>query len=310
MRTLGKASIGTVAASALAFALVAFALLWSPSRPVEPLLVADLRGQALVVLDPANPESARRIALPGGPHELLMLPDGRVLISLEQSGTLAVADVDSGAVDVIEVGGVPHGLALDEGVVFVTDRSVDLVRRFELDGWRELPAIQTGAWPHAVAMAPGGGLAVASAGPGAVYLDGVEVPVGETTETVAVRADGVVAAAAATEGVVALLSPEGDVLARWEVGGRPVRVAFSPDGETLAVALSAGHAVALITEDRVQHVAVEGVPDGLAFSSDGRVVYVSDVFGGTVTAVDVRSGDVRAVLRGGESTGAILVSSR
>jgi DNA-binding beta-propeller fold protein YncE len=296
--------------SALAFALVGFALLWAPSHSVEPLLVADLRGQALVVLDPAHPDSARRIALPGGPHELLRLPDGRVLVSLEQSGVLAVVEVESGVVETIEVGGVPHGLGLHEGVVFVTDRSVNLVRRFALDGWRELPSVVTGEWPHAVAVTPSGGLAVASAGPGAVYLDGVEVLVGETTETVAVRADGLLAAAAATEGVVVLLSPEGDLLARWEVSGRPVRVAFSPDGNTLAVALSAGQAVALITDDRVRHIPVQGVPDGLAFSSDGRVVYVSDVFGGAVTAVDTRSGEVRAVLRGGESTGAILVSVR
>jgi len=57
-------------------------------------------------------------------------------------------------------------------------------------------------------------------------------------------------------------------------------------------------------------VPVEGVPDGLAFSSDGRIVYASDVFGGAVTAVDVASGEVRAVLRAGESTGALLVASR
>jgi len=303
-------SAATVGASVLAVALVAFALLWSPSSALEPLLVADLRGQALVVLAPAHPEDARRIALPGGPHELLRLPDGRVLVSLEQSGALAVVDVDSGAIQLIEVGGVPHGLALHAGVVLVTDRSVDLVRRFALEGWGELAPVQTGAWPHAVAVTPGGALAVASAGPGAVYLDGAEVPVGETTETVAVRSDGVVAAAAATEGVVVLLSPEGDELARWNLGGRPVRVSFSPDGTTLAVALSAGHAVALIEDDRVMRVAVEGVPDGLAFSSDGRAVYVSDVFGGAVTAVDTTSGEVRAVLRAGESTGAILVSAR
>ena len=303
-------SLGVAGIALLALALAVLAIVWSPERAPTPLLVADLRGHALVVLDPADPAAARRIPLPGGPHELLRLPDGRVLVSLEQSGTLALVDVSSGAVEAIEVGGIPHGLALRDGVIFVTDRSVNLVRRFELDGWRELSSIATGATPHAVALLPDGGLVVTSADPGSVNLDGVDIAVGATTEAVAVREDGAVATAAATDGVVMLIAPDGQVVGRWEVGGRPVRVDFSPEGNTIAVALSAGHAVALIEGDEVRQIAVEGVPDGLAFSSDGQVVYVSDVYGGAVTAVDVASGDVRAVLRGGTSTGALLVLSR
>lgn len=308
MRRLPSAGVGLLALCALA--LVVFAGAWSPERAPTPLLVADLRGHALVVMDPADPGAARRIPLPGGPHELVRLPDGRVLVSLEQSGTLAVVDVSSGAVEEIEVGGFPHGLAYSEGVVFVTDRAAASVRRFELAGWRELSPVGTGAMPHAVAALPGGGLAVTSADPGSVNLDGLDIAVGETTETVAVRADGAVATAAATDGVVMLIAPDGEVVGRWDVGGRPVRVAFSPDGTTIAVALSAGHAVALVEGNRVRRIAVEGVPDGLAFSSDGRVVYASDVYGGAVTAVDVTWGEVRAVLRGGVSTGALLVLSR
>jgi len=293
-----------------AIALGVFAIAWSPSSPPEPLLVADLRGHALLFVDPADPGAAQRIALPGGPHELLRLPDGRVLVSLEQSGGLAVVDVDTGSVELIEVGGLPHGLALDGDTVLVTDRSVNAVRRFDLDGWFEHDPLATGWWPHAVAVTPSGEVAVTSAEPGTVSLGASEVLVGITTEALAVREDGVLAAAAATDGVVVLLAPDGTLLDRWDVGGRPVRVAFSPDGATLAVALSAAHEVALIEGDRVRRVPVEGVPDGLAFSSDGRIVYASDVFGGAVTAVDVASGEVRAVLRAGESTGALLVASR
>lgn len=308
VRPVPSAGVGLLALSALA--LVVFAVAWSPERAPTPLLVADLRGHALVVMDPADPGAARRIPLPSGPHELLRLPDGRVLVSLEQSGALAVVDVSSGTVEEIEVGGIPHGLAISDNVVFVTDRSVNVVRRFELQGWRELSPIGTSAMPHAVAVLPDRGLVVTSADPGSVNLDGLDIAVGETTETVAVRADGAVATAAATDGVVMLIAPDGEVVGRWDVGGRPVRVAFSRDGRTIAVALSAGHAVALIEGDVVRRIPVEGVPDGLAFSSDGHVVYVSDVYGGAVTAVDLASGEVRAVLRGGASTGALLVLSR
>lgn len=300
----------TVLSLLAAIAFGVFALVWSPSSAPEPLLVADLRGHALLVVDPADPAAARRIALPGGPHELLRLPDGRVLVSLEQSGALAVVDVDSGVVELIGVGGLPHGLALAGDTVLVTDRSVSAVRRFDLDRWSEREALSTGWWPHAVAVTPGGEVAVTSAEPGIVSLGTSEAFVGLTTETLAVRADGAVAAAAATDGVVVLLAPDGALLERWDLGGRPVRVAFSSDGRTLAVALSAAHEVALIEGAQVRRVAVEGVPDGLAFSSDGSIVYASDVFGGAITAVDVTSGEVHAVLRVGESTGALLVATR
>ena len=308
VRRAPSVGLGLLVLSAVALAV--FAVAWSPERTPTPLVVADLRGHALVVMDPADPASARSIPLPGGPHELLRLPDGRVLVSLEQSGTLAVVDVSSGAVEEIAVGGVPHGLAVHDGVAFVTDRSANVVRRFEIEGWRELSPVATGATPHAVAVLPDGGLVVTSADPGSVNLDGLDIAVGEMTETVAVREDGAVATAAATAGAVMLIAPDGEIVGRWDVGGRPVRVAFSPDGATIAVALSAGHAVALIEGGGVRHVTVEGVPDGLAFSSDGRVVYVSDVYGGAVTAVDVASSEVRAVLHGSASTGALLVLSR
>ena len=193
-----------------AVALVALALGWSPRSAPDPLIVADLRGHALVVLDPSAPEAARRIDLPGGPHELLRLPDGRVLVSLEQYGALALVDVGSGDVERIEVGGNPHGLALDGDAVLVTDRSVEQVRRFALDDWRELDPLPSSHWPHAVAVTPSGAVAVTSAEPGTVRVGDEETFVGRTTETLAVRGDGAIAAAAATDGVVVLIAEAAD----------------------------------------------------------------------------------------------------
>ncbi len=300
-----------IAALALAAAgLVVFAVTWSPASAPDPLLVADLRGRALIVLDPSNPAAAHRIELHGGPHELLPLPNGRVLVSLEQSGALALVDIDRGDVERIEVGGLPHGLALDGGTVLVTDRASDEVRRFALDGWRELEPLPAGPWPHAVAVLPDGAVALTSADPGTLRVGNVETSVGRTTETLAVRSDGAVAAAAATDGIVVLVASDGTLLGRWKVGGRPVRVVFSPDGETLAVALSAGRGVALIAGDEIRRVSAAGVPDGLAFSADGRLVYASDVYGGALTAIDVRTGTVVAVIDAGVGTGAMLVAGR
>jgi len=46
------------------------------------------------------------------------------------------------------------------------------------------------------------------------------------------------------------------------------------------------------------------------FSSDGRWLYVSDVFGGAVTVVDLARGEVEVMPSVGEATGAILLLER
>lgn len=296
-------------AAVLAVALLSVALRPAEAREAarDTLVVADLRGRALLLIDPTAPGDARRISLPGGPHELLRLPDGRIAVTLEQSGQVVLVDLTTGEVRAHAVGGYPHGLALDaSGALLVTDRAAEAVRRFTLDPWTELGPVPAAGWPHAVVRTPSGEVAIALARADVVQVGAVRLPAPALSETVAVAPDGRIATAGAMDGVVAIFAPDGPLIARHEVGGRPVRVAFDAGGNTLAVALSAGGAVALIEGGVVRVVPVAGVPDGLAFSSDAARVYVSDVAGGRVTAVDVRSASVEAVLAVGEGTGAIL----
>ena len=61
--------------------------------------------------------------------------------------------------ETVELGGLPHGLALLDGTLYVTDRSVGEVRRLRIGDrggeWTELTPLHGGAWPHAVGvMAP------------------------------------------------------------------------------------------------------------------------------------------------------------
>lgn len=282
------------------------------------LVVADLRGQALIVLDPSHPESARRIALPGGPHELLALPDGRVAVSLEQGGAIALVDLAHETAEVRSVGGLPHGLALGRGddgtaLLLVTDRAADAVRRFRLDDFTERAPIGVGAWPHAVAALDGDRVAVALAHADAVRMvgDGDDrvVATSALPETIDVdAAHRRVATAGALGDTVEVVDWLGERVATYPVsGGRPVRVRYAPDG-TLAVALSAARAVEVISPQGVaRRLPVLGTPDGLAFSSDSRVLYAADMAGGRLTAVAVSSGAVLAVIPIGRSAGSILV---
>lgn len=272
------------------------------------LVVADLRGQALIVVDPTAPEAARRIPVPGGPHELLRMPDGRVVVSLEQSGALVLVDLVTGEVERRGVGGRPHGLALQpDGVLLVTDRDAEAVRRFVLASGEELAPLRAEGWPHAVMLGPAGDVIVALASADAVQAGSLRLAAPDLAETVAVAADGRIATAGALDGVVVVYDRAGDIIERYEVGGRPVRVMFDVTADRLAVALSAAGAVAVIEDGRLRIVRVAGVPDGLAFSPDGRWLYASDVYGGAVSVVDLETLEVAAVVAVGAATGAILV---
>lgn len=297
------------------FPLAALALLiaWPTADRVRAaedhtqLLVADLRADELLVIDASTEVVSQRISLPGGGHELLELPDGRIVVSIEQSGLLAV--VDLGASDVLEVpvGGTPHGLALDDGVLLVTDRAVDEIRRFDVDDWSEQTPTLTGRWPHAIALTPDGQIAVAAALDDAIRVGDQALPVSELPETVSVASDGAIASAGAVGGDVHLFDAAGVELQRIPLGGRPVRVLFTPDGESVAVALSASGEVALVDRSgRVRRAAVPGVPDGLAFDPSGERLYVSDVVGGGIAVLDSDDLELVAVIEGGTATGAIL----
>lgn len=309
-----------VVAIIIAIVLATLAVLPSATQAAagERLLVADLRGHALVILDPTRPDAARRIALPGGPHELLRLPDGRFAVSLEQSGAIAVVDLDRGAVESLATGGLPHGLALQHDAegdrLLVTDREHDAVRRFVISGpvstWREVSSAPASGWPHAVVARDDGTFAFVRASDAVLQIDGREVGVSSLPETLALSSDGArVATAGATGGVVHIVGWDGLDRVDAAVGGRPVRTVFSPDGALVAVALSASASVAFVDlQGGVRRAPVVGTPDGLAFSADGRRLYAADMAGGRITAIEVATGHALATFSaGGLSAGSLMV---
>lgn len=271
------------------------------------LVVADVRGGALVVLDLEQPETPRRIALPGNPHELALLPDGRVVASLEGVGALAVVDLDSEDIELVELGGTPHGLALRGDELLVTDRSRDELRRLRLDDWTERSPLATGEDPHTVAVLDGGVIATANAAADTLQLGDRVFAVSRLPEAVA-SAGGELVVAGAGGGEVERFSAGGGRLSSVYLGGRPVRLAYAPDGATLAVALSAAGAVTLLDRDgESARIEVGGVPDGLTFSADGRWLFAGDLLTGSVAVVDIESGREVARWPAGTTAGALLL---
>lgn len=298
----------------LPFALIALVIAWPTADRVRAadhdheLIVADLRTDELIVIEPGTGSVVQRIPLPGAPHELLSLPDGRLLASIEQRGLLVAVDIDRATLEEIALGGIPHGLALDGDTVLVTDRDINQVRRFEIGSWRELAPVAVDRWPHAVAVTEAGSLVVAAALGDTLSVGEHAHEVSALPETVSLAPDGAVATAGAQGGELHVFNPDGTEELQVFLGGRPVRVLFASDGQSIAVALSADAAVALVGRDgTIRRVAIPGVPDGLAFSTDGDRLYVSDVVGGGVAVIDVERAVLSDVWHVGTATGALLV---
>ena len=210
-------------------------------------------------------------------------------------------------VQMLPIGGAPHGLAVAGDTLHVTDRSIGAVRRFAIGTWEERASIPTGAWPHIVAARPDGSLAIANAADDTLTLGDRTLPVSHVPESVAVASDGRVATAGSVGGTLHVFDAAGASVGRYELGGRPVRLLYGPRGRALAAALSADGAVAILERGAVRRIVVGGVPDGLAFSPDGRWLYVGDMHGGGVSVIDLDRSRVVQRFHAGGSAGALLV---
>jgi sugar lactone lactonase YvrE len=145
-------------------------------------------------------------------------------------------------------------------------------------------------------------------------LPDVVIPTSQLPETVAAAPSAPrprLAVAGAFGGAIEVFDLDGTLLARYEVGGRPVRLALTGDGARIAASLSAAGTVAVIEDGGVvRMLATGGTPDGLAFVAGGRLLVVGDLLSGRVQIWDIEGSRLLWSLDAGESAGAILLRLR
>jgi YVTN family beta-propeller protein len=143
---------------------------------------------AVAVIDTSTDQVLRTIAVPAGPHGIVITPDGaRVYVSSDGDSVVSVIDTASDAiVDTIQVGQTPHGLAITPdgrevlvagfgaSQVSIIDTATDLVTA-------QLPVPN----PHNIAISPGGRLAyVVAQAPGETALAILDLATNTQTGTV------------------------------------------------------------------------------------------------------------------------------
>ena len=289
------------------------------------LYVANQMADTISVVDGATFVVVATIPTGRSPHEILVdVSKGVAYVSNRSENTVSVMDLRSRQeLARIPAPGAPHGLALsaDGATLFSTGRQE--INVIDLAARQRVASIPVGQRPHMLRRSPDktrlytgnmrdGTISVIDIARRAVITT---IPVGRTPEDLAISPDGreilvgnqdddsVTVIDAATHAVTATVKlPE---------RGAPIRLRYSPDGQTVFIA-SRRAGAGVLRMDRASrtitgHLPMAGFGGGMNFSPDHRVLYITDLPGGTLAQIDPETMTVIKVLPTGADAECIEV---
>jgi len=287
--------------------------------------VGLFKDDAVAVIDTAQNTVLSTIAVPKGPHGLVVTPDGRkVYVSSDGASTVSVIDTAADRVVAsIDVGANPHGLAISgagsrvlvsgwgSNRALVIDTATDRVIG-------EVPIAQ----PHNGTLSQDGRTAwVASQQQGATALvrlnlatwkEVARVPLDKTPRGLELSPDGrrVFFTLAGVNAIQVLDTATNEIVTQIPVGTSPHYTPFTPDGRwALAVIQGPGELGILDTTSNTLAgtVAVGKAPHWSTSSSDGHTAYVTNEGSNDVSVVDLANRTVTATIAVGNAPRKIAV---
>jgi YVTN family beta-propeller protein len=290
----------------------------APARVRELAVVPLTRANAVAIVDPLTLQQLAVVPTRANPMDVVAAPDGRTAYVLETGPigggagtTIAVLDVRERRVrDRIDIA--PHRnphwavLSADGRTLYVAAApdsaivEVDLASRTTRRVWR---TGAPGSWMFAV-QPDGRKLYAANFDAGSLSIlhrDGRAprlLPLGRQPVAIGLAPDGreLWIGSAGSDTIHVLDTARDAVVAALPVpGGGPVRLAFTPDGTRVVVALGRANAVAVFdtrTRRELGRAATGAGPKGVYVRADGRIAYVSLVGARQLVAVDVRGPQV------------------
>ncbi len=287
--------------------------------------VGLFKDDAVAVLDTAQSTVLRTIAVPKGPHGLVVTPDGRkVYVSSDGASTVSVIDTATDRVVAsIDVGANPHGLAVsgDGSRVLVSGWGSNRALVIDTVTDRVIGEVPV-AQPHNGTLSRDGRTGwVASQQQGATALvrldltmwkEAVRVPLGKTPRGLELSPDGrrLFFTLAGVNAIQVLDSTSNEIVTQIPVGASPHYAPFTPDGRwALAVVQGPGELAILDTVSNTVTgtVSVGKAPHWSMSSSDGRTAYVTNEASNDVSVVDVTRRTVMATIAVGNAPRKIAV---
>jgi DNA-binding beta-propeller fold protein YncE len=95
------------------------------------------------------------------------------------------------------------------------------------------------------------------------------------------------------------------------IGGRPYRVRFTPDGKLVVNTMVATKEILILdaaTRKEVRRIKLESVPLGIAFSADGKLAFVSVVEPDLILKINLETGAVLGRVDVGKAPDGIAVA--
>lgn len=277
----------------------------APEREAPLLLVSNEVGGSITLVDTASFEVVAEIEVGRRPRGVRVAPDGRMAY--------------------VALSGSPRCPPwMDEEECGEPDKAYDGIAEVDLETRELLRVLPGGSDPETFDITPDGARIVVSNEDSdeASLVDLASgtiirtVPVGAEPEGVRISPDGALAyvTGETDHDVTVLDTGTGDELARIPVGTRPRDAVFTRDGARAYVSAEIAGTVSeiVVAEHRVErtfHLPEGSLSMGVALSPDDAILYVANGRAGTVSVIDLESGEVTGNVVVGERPWGIAVSA-
>lgn len=287
-------------------------------QTAKPVLVALNKAEAsLTIIDPNDMRVLGKVPTGEGPHEVVLLADGRTAIVANYGGqtpgsSFSVIDTEAKKelrrVDLMPLQR-PHGLQEVGGKIYFTSETNRLIGRYD-------PATNRVDWlmgtgqnaTHMIVVTPDQKrIYTANIGSDSVTAfeaqpnpnnpwKMTQIAVGKQPEAIDVSPDGrEVWVGLNAEGAVDVIdTATNKVSGKVNPGGRPYRVRFSPDGRQVFMTMPNTKEIIVVdsaTKKETKRIKLESVPLGIVFSKDGKTAFVSAVQADFVLKIDLEKGE-------------------
>jgi YVTN family beta-propeller protein len=287
--------------------------------------VGLFKDDAVAVIDTAQNRVVSTIAVPKGPHGLVITPDGRkVYVSSDGASTVSVIDTATDKVVAsIDVGANPHGLAMSRDgrkvlvMAFGSNRALIVdTATDKVTGEVAAPQVHNGT------ISPDGTRAWVGSqkqGEAAIIVIDLQnmtrvgsIALDKTPRALDVSPDGrrVYFTLAGVNAIQVLDTSTNQIIAQVPVGASPHLAPPTPDGRwDLAVVQGPGELGIIDTASNTlaATVPVGKLPHWIAITSDGRTAWVANEGSNDVSVVDLSTRAVTATIPVGNAPRKIAV---
>lgn len=222
-----------------------------------------------------------------GPHGIVWLKDGRLVVTTERSQSLAVVDPAAGRVTASIKTGQPgtHMVAVssDGRTAYTANIPAGTVSVIDLAAGRKVRDLNVGGRPEGIALTKDGRTLWVG------DLEGHRVQAFDTTSF--------------------------ERVAEVPTGAVPIRVAASPDGRWIVTSNLRGGTLTIIdakTREKLREVPVSGEPQAgqvtILFSKDGKRLYAAETGRDTVAEIELATGKVLRRLPAGRNGDGLAIA--